>query len=62
MSPENITKPDSSKENSFQNEISEKQQQTDPQVTELKGFFDKDEKLEPNADKDGKVKDQLDEK
>ena len=31
--------------------LNEKQQQTDPNITELKGFTDKDVPLEPTADK-----------
>jgi hypothetical protein len=34
--------------NNASSESRKKQQQTDPQMTELKGFVDENEKLEPN--------------
>ena len=50
---EDNNKAGKTKESAVVDESKQKQQQTDPQKTELKGFFDKDEKLEPDLEKDG---------
>ncbi len=56
QTPEDLKKTTDPKENPS-TDNREKQQQSDPQLTELKGFVDKDEKLEPEIYDDNAGKD-----